>query len=122
MAFRAYTPLPIDATLGFPQAFPVVFNGQTYRFRLYVNVPVAGVVDKTAMLELPTDDAFLVVQVERQLADGTVAPIFQRKVVPALEYVAENIALTFTAQRVAVRNLNSEGNFGSVVSGGIAAR
>ncbi len=31
--------LPIDASRGFPQSFPMLFGGRTYDFELYVNVP-----------------------------------------------------------------------------------
>jgi len=35
---RQFTPLPINGTRGFPQSFPLLFGGQTYHFRLYVNM------------------------------------------------------------------------------------
>jgi hypothetical protein len=38
---RTYTLLPIDGTRGFPQSFPVLFEGRSYQFRLYVNIPTA---------------------------------------------------------------------------------
>src|SRR4051794_29349417 len=50
---RAYGPLPIDGDQGFPQAFGLVFAGQTYSFRLYVNASPALLEDKTHVLDLP---------------------------------------------------------------------
>jgi len=85
-------------------------------------VPAAEAEDKSEVLDLPSADAFLVVSVELDLPDGTRQPIFLRKVVPGLEYETENIALVFPQQRVAVLNLNSSGEFGSQVAGGIALR
>ena len=119
---RTYTPLPIDGNRGFPQSFPLVFASRNYRFRLYVNAPASLVKDKTLVLDLPSPEAFLVVQVELDLSTGTRQPIFLRKVVPSLEYEAENIALIFPQQRTAVQNLNGQGDFGSQVTGGIALR
>lgn len=120
---RSYTPLPIDASRGFPQTFQMLFGGQTYYFSLYVNVAaerLAATAD--GVLELPSEDAFLVVSVARERAGGERATIFRRKVVAGLEYEAGEIALVFTRQRVARRNLNGQGDFGSQVSGGIAPR
>lgn len=119
---RSFAPLPIDSSRGFPQLFPFLFANRNYLFRLYVNVPAAQAEDKSEVLDLPSADAFLVVSVELDLPDGTRQPIFLRKVVPGLEYETENIALVFPQQRVAVLNLNSSGEFGSQVTGGIALR
>ncbi len=119
---RTYTPLPIDGGRGFPQSFPLVFASRNYRFRLYVNAPASLVKDKTLVLDLPSPEAFLVVQVELDLPTGTRQPIFLRKVVPGIEYESENIALIFPQQRVAMQNLNGQGDFGSQVTGGIALR
>jgi hypothetical protein len=198
---RTYTQLPIDGSRGFPQSFPLLFEGRTYQFRLYINVSasllnnksnslsysartilsspinanattitvtstasfpssipfgvriddevmivtaMAGtswtvtrgvdgttatphanaalVVYNSAILDLPFPDTFLVVQVEVQLPDTTRQTLFLRKVVTSLEYEAENIALVFPQQRVAVSNLNGQGDFGSQVIGGIAPR
>jgi hypothetical protein len=227
----AFVPLPIDGNRGFPQVFPVVFGGATYRVRLYVNASQALLGDQEAIFELPkmsvvrqqilkltgfapgakftlslreqttanidySDDpgtqtaaldqalnspafvgagnsiavapeatkdgylltfgdgiagnalpitgaaiapskgtitsatvrplpapeAFLVVRVEKDFPKGGSDLIFLRKVAPGLIYAAGNIALTFPTQRVAVRNLNGQGAFGSQVTGGIAAR
>jgi hypothetical protein len=119
---RTYTPLPIDRRRGFPQSFPLVFASRNYRFRLYVNAPASLVKDKTLVLDLPSPEAFLVVQVDLDLQGGISQPIFLRKVVPGMEYESENIALIFPQQRVAVQNLNGQGSFGSQVAGGITLR
>lgn len=119
---RTYTPLPIDVSRGFPQSFPLVFSNRNYRFRLYVNAPTSLVKDKTQILDLPSPEAFLVVKIELDLSTGIRQPIFLRKVVPGLEYEADNIVLTFSQQRIAVQNLNGQGNFGSQVTGAIALR
>jgi hypothetical protein len=50
---RTYVPLPLNGDRGFPQAFPVVFGGATYRFRLYVNASPELLTDATAILDLP---------------------------------------------------------------------
>jgi hypothetical protein len=119
---RTYTQLPIDSSQGFPQSFPLLFQGRSYQFRLYVNAQPFLVRDKTTILALPSADAFLVAQVQVVLPDATVQPVFLRKVVADLEYEAENIALLFTQQRVAVGNLNGRGDLGSLIIGGIAPR
>jgi len=119
---RQYSPLPIDGTQGFPQFFSLLFGGQTYHFRLYVNIPAGLLNDRSAFMELPSAAAFLVVQVEREVSDGTRETIFLRKVAPELEYEAENLALIFPRQLVARNNLNGQGDFGSQVIGGIAPR
>jgi hypothetical protein len=196
---RSYTALPIDASRGFPQSFPVLFGGRTYQFQLYVNVPAsliqraAGIyalrtilssalddaatsivvastdgfpvstpfgvrVDNellnvtgiagtswcvirgvggtkaaahtkgaflsytTPILDLPSSAAHLVMKVETALPDGTLETAFLRKIISGFEYEVENIALQFKQQRVAVSNLNGQGDFGSLVAGGIASR
>lgn len=120
---RSYSPLPIDGTLGFPQSFSSTFGGKTYHFFMYVDIEASLLNSSTAnLLQLPTSKAFLVVQVEKENRDNTRTIIFLRKVVPNLEYVAENIALTFPTQIVARSNLNGRGDFRSVVVGGIADR
>jgi hypothetical protein len=119
---RKYEPLPIDGTQGFPQSFPLLFRGRTYQFRFYVNVAASELNDKVAFLELPSESAFLVMQVELENLDGTRQPIFLRKVVPKLEYEAENISLLFERLLVARSNLNGQGDFGSEMIGGIAPR
>ena len=46
--------------------------------------------------------------------------VFQRKVVPQLDYAAGELALRFDELVVARRNLNAPGAHGSRVRGGIA--
>ena len=128
---RIYTPLPIDADQGFPQAFPLVFGGISYRFRMYVNaspimtifdLPVTELSIASPTRDLTRPQMYLVARVDRDLPDGSTQIIFMRKVVPELEYTAGDIALAFPIQRIAVRNLNGTGTFGSKVKGGIASR
>jgi hypothetical protein len=119
---RQFAPLPIDNALGFPQSFAFLFGSQIYHFTLYVNVAAERLTTKRDSIELPSDEAFLVVRVDRELGDGGRQAIFLRKVVPELEYEAENITLVFPRQRVARSNLNGQGDFGSQVTGGIAPR
>jgi len=128
---RTYTTLPIDGIRGVPQSFPVIFANRNYLFRLYVNIPADRVTDKTQILDLPIGkvkrdplsfDAFLVVGVDLDLSDGSRQAIFLRKVVPGLEYEAGSIVIFFPQQRVAIQNLNGQGEFGSQITGGIAPR
>jgi hypothetical protein len=119
---RVFTALPIDASRGFPQTFPVLYGGRTFHFSLYVNVPAAALDETTDYLELPSGDAFMVAHVERETAGGQRETVFLRKVVPGLVYEFDTIAVVFTRQRVARRNLNGRGDFGSQVNGGIAPR
>ena len=72
--------------------------------------------------DLPGHEAFLVAWVRRELPDGSQQVVFARKVVPGREYPAADVVFTFPQQRIAVRNLNQAGAFGSRVTGGIAAR
>jgi hypothetical protein len=106
---RSYTPLPID-------------GGRSYRFRLYFNVAAQLLDGRDEFIKTPAEEAFLVVRVDRDLSDTTSETIFQRKVVPDLEYEAEEIALLFSAQSLARGNLNGQGEHGTRVLGGIARR
>jgi len=120
---RSYTLLPIDATKGFPQGFSFVFDSVTYFFSLYVDIDAALLTDQSVdLFQLPSKAAFLVGRVDRENPDSTRSTIFLRKLVPELEYEAEDIALFFPQQTVARQNLNGQGEFGSVVMGGIAPR
>jgi hypothetical protein len=143
---RRYTPLPIDTSLGFPQSFALVFEGNTYHFRLYVNIAaerLRGAADflllpseqshlpeeiqkamavRADVLPLPSEQAYLVAHVEREATGGARETVLTRKLSPELEYEAENIALFFPRQIIARSNLNGQGNFGSQVIGGIARR
>jgi hypothetical protein len=122
MATRDFTTLPIDATRGFPQSFTFFFNGRNYDFRLYIDVLAPLLADKNAVLQLPSAGAALVAVVESEQPGGVRKPILIRKIVPSLEYEAESIVLSFPDQRVAVRNINGTGEFGSLVTGRIASR
>jgi len=82
----------------------------------------SSVIYSAAILDLPLSDSFLVVKVEVELPDATRQTLFLRKVVTDLEYETESIALIFPQQRVAVSNLNGQGNFGTQIIGGIALR
>jgi hypothetical protein len=117
---REYDPLPVDNAAGFPQQFPFLLDGVNYRFTLYVNVPEAFLGGLDELMVLPDAHRFLVVRVELLDADGAARTVFQRKVVPALEYRAGPLALVFPTQVVARRNLNNAGSFGSNVIGGVA--
>jgi hypothetical protein len=122
MSERTYLSLPINADEGFPQAFRLTFNGRTYQFLLYVNLPEAQLDEhEETIYELPQPGAFIVLRVVRETLDGPVT-IFQRKLVPHLEYEAAELALIFDTMRVARLNLNGVGAFGSQLSGRIAAR
>lgn len=121
-SWRSYTPLPIDGARGFPQSFPFSFDGQSYRFGLYFNVAARLLDGRPDFIETPSEEAFLVVRVDRDLPDATSETIFLRKVVPDLEYEAGEIALLFSAQRLARSNLNGQGEHGTHVLGGIARR
>lgn len=120
---RVYTALPIDATQGFPQVFSFVFNTITYVFSLYVDVGAAALAESSDdLFDLPSENAFLVTRVDTANSDGSRATVFVRKLVPELEYLTGDIALFFPQQTVARENLNGQGEFGSVVIGGIASR
>ena len=119
---RTFADLPIDGTRGFPQEFPFLFEGRTYHFRIYINAKRELLADRADVLQLPSDDAALVVRIERQDETGERAVIFLRKVVPSLEYAVEDICVTFPAQRVAIGNLNGSGALGTQVAGGMRSR
>lgn len=120
MSTRTYLSLPINADEGFPQSFRLGFGGQVYQILLYANV-AEQVAAQAEVLTLPRDGAFLVMRVLRESPDGLTA-IFQRKLVPELEYEAAELAFVFHTMQVAKQNLNGQGAFGSIVRGGIAAR
>ncbi len=120
---REFTDLPIDNVGAYPQSFSILFNNLTYHFRLYVCVSGDLSPEPTAMLHLPgSGEAYMVVRVEIEQADGVRRSIFLRKIIPGLEYETGDIVLRFDTCRVAVQNLNGFGDFGSRVSGGMAAR
>jgi hypothetical protein len=119
---RIYEPLPIDSSLGFPLSFPLSLDRRTYHFSLYVNASLDQLDPKVDLLELAASRAFLVVKVELDTVDGARRTVFLRKVVPDVEYEAEEISLLFQEQRVSRRNLNGKGALGSVIVGGVARR
>jgi hypothetical protein len=119
---RTYTSLPIDARRGLPQSFPFQWNAASYQFTLYVDIDSDVLDGVVSVLPLPSQSAFLVVRVERLRPDGTSSVVFVRKVVPELEYQAENIALYFPTQVIVRDNINGSGDFGSQVAGGITSR
>lgn len=116
---RTYDPLPIDSAAGFPQRFPFLLNGVRYQFLLYADVPEAALGPIDELMVLPDTQRFLVARVDVTGPDGAQQAVFLRKVVPSLEYRAGGLAITFPTQIVARRNLNSPGNFGSNVIGGV---
>jgi len=119
---RTYLRLPIDGDEGFPQALRVAFQGRTYGLLLYVNVLDADpLTPDDHVYDLPAPGAFMVMRVTRETAEGPLV-IFQRKLVPDLEYEAAEVAFLFRRMRVAKRNLNGIGAYGSEVTGGIAER
>jgi hypothetical protein len=118
---RVYDPLPIDNAAGFPQRFPFLLNGVRYQFLLYADVPEAALGPIDELMVLPDAHRFLIVRVDVLGSDGAQQAVFLRKVVPSLEYRAGGLAITFPTQIVARRNLNSPGNFGSNVIGGVAS-
>lgn len=124
------TPVPIDGSRGFPQAFPLFFAGRTYQFRLYVNMPLGFPAPPNGFLDLPiggtrekpTEEAYLVAVVERELPDGTRQPVFARKVISGLAYPVDRMTLVFRRQRIAVKNLNGRGEFGTRVTAEVTPR
>jgi len=120
---RSHQPLPIDVRLGFPQSFSVVLGNALYFFTMYVDIDANLLSDSTIdIFALPEERAFLVARVDKQNSDSTRTTIFVRKLTPEQEYEVENISLFFPQQVVARMNLNGQGDFGSVVLGGIASR
>jgi hypothetical protein len=120
---RTYTALPIDPTKGFPQSFSFTFNTVNYLFTLYVDIEAKLLANWTDdFLSLPGQSAFLVARVDTTATDGSLDTVFLRKIVPELEYEIGNIALYFPQQTISPQNLNGQGEFGSIVAGGIALR
>lgn len=123
MAARSFRRLPIDADEGFPQAFRMALSGREYQFRLYANIAeeVVRAAPLNKPLDLPSAHAFLVLSVDREEPGGPI-PLLRRKLVPRVEYLAAELALTFVTMRLDLRNLNAAGAFGSEVVGGVAPR
>jgi hypothetical protein len=116
-----YLRLPIDADRGFPQAFRMALGTATYVVSCYVNVTDETLLTAAEALALPRPGAYLVVDIARETtADDR--SIFRRKVVPGLEYEAEELALVFTDIAVHPANLNAAGPHGSRITAGVALR
>jgi hypothetical protein len=77
-AVRVYEPLPIDNRRGFPQTFPLLFHGTSYRVTIYVDVAADLLPRDGGLLPIPTERAFLVARVERASSDGTIETILLR--------------------------------------------
>jgi hypothetical protein len=125
-AHGVFQRLPIDADEGFPQAFLLLVDGTTYRITLHVNVPEEELPEPAAVGDTVLDlgapqRAFLVVAVARQDPGGE-TPLLRTRIVAGLRYRAGDLVLTFRTLRVAVRNLNAAGAFGSEIVGGVAVR
>jgi hypothetical protein len=130
-AATAFHRLPVNPDEGFPQAFRLATGGSTYLVELHVNVAeeVLPEPDRVTdeVLDLATDTAelvtgaFLVVAVARQDPAGDTW-LLRRRVVPGLVYRAGDLLLTFRTLKVAVRNLNGVGSFGSEIVAGVAER
>jgi hypothetical protein len=116
-----YLRLPVDPDAGFPQAVRIALGPATYLMTYNVCVTDDDLLTSDEPVTLPRPDAFLVLEVARE---GAAEPrvIFRRKLVPDLEYEADELAMVFTEMAVHPRNLNGIGAHGSVVRGGVALR
>jgi hypothetical protein len=116
-----YLRLPVTPDAGFPQVVRLLLGTTTYLTSYTVVVVDEELLRHDEPLELPRPGAFLVFELARE---GPAGPrvIFRRKVVPHLEYEADEVALVFTGVAVHPRNLNAAGSYGSVVTGGVARR
>ncbi|MGX2998575.1 hypothetical protein JNUCC64_30650 [Streptomyces sp. JNUCC 64] len=120
--------LPVRPDEGFPQAFRLLVGDAVYRFAWHVNIAeerlaalVAGPDGPDTVLDLADGPAFLVLSVARDDPDGPVT-LLRRRLVPGVRYRAGGLLLVFRTLRVAVRNLNGAGAYGSEVVGGVSAR
>jgi hypothetical protein len=114
-----FATLPVNADEGFPQCFRMQVGTAVYQVDLSVNVAEEVLAAAPGVLDLPAEQAFLVVGVVQETPAGLL-PLLRRKVVPGLVYSAGPLALTFTSARIDVRNLHGTGSFGSSVVGGVA--
>lgn len=119
----SFLALPINADDGFPQAFRLAFNSQVYQLLFYVNIQeeIVAAAPDSFVFDLPAPGAFMVLRLSRESATAPLV-IFQRKLVANLTYTTPELALRFSALRVAKQNLNGAGSFGSQVMGGIVAQ
>lgn len=116
-----YLRLPIDADQGFPQAVRISLGERIYVLSIYVNVTDEALLREPDPLQLPCQGAFLALEVSTEEAEG-IRILLRRKLVPDLEYVADELALVFTELAVHPLNLNGAGAHGSSVVGGVAPR
>jgi hypothetical protein len=116
-----YLRIPIDADRGFPQAFGMALDGQTYLLSFSVTVLDEELLTATEPLELPRQDAYAVLTVSRPDGNGE-RTLLRRKLAPFVEYETDELAFMFTELAVHPRNINGTGAFGSRITGGVAAR
>ncbi|MFI6166353.1 hypothetical protein ACIBCN_06150 [Nocardia sp. NPDC051052] len=116
-----YLRLPIDADQGFPQAVRISLGERVYVLSIYANVTDEALLRESAPLQLPCSGAFLALEVATEEAEG-IRILFRRKLVPDLEYEADELALVFTELALHPLNLNGSGAHGSAVVGGVALR
>jgi hypothetical protein len=116
-----YLELPVNADDGFPQAFRMTVGNGSYTVALAVNIVDERLLLPGGPLALPLPGAFMVMAVSRE-GPGQAAPIFRRKLVPAHEYGAAELAFVVKEITVDPRNLNAAGAFGSRVLAGVASR
>jgi hypothetical protein len=124
MAESTFFSLPVNSDEGFPQSFRLTLYERIYRLTFYVNATEAFIeaTPGEAVLDLPRDEAFMVLRVDRESGGPTPTTLLQTKLVPGLEYAAAELALRFSDLRVARRNLNGVGPYGSSVKGGVRRR
>jgi hypothetical protein len=118
---HSYLRLPVDPDRGFPQAFRMALAGRAYAIALSVTVTDDALLDSALPLQLPQPGAFLVLDLAREAERGP-EPMLRRKLVPHLEYEADELALVVLDLAVHPRNLGAPGAHGSRVVAGVAAR
>jgi|SRR5215813_3246638 len=124
--------LPVDADDGFPQAFLLSMNANTYRFEFHVNIAeeqlrAAQPIGARTLVDVVGDGSapasalsgILVMAVTRQDATGDVA-LLRRRVLPGLVYDAGELLMTFATVQIAAGNLNAAGSFGSLLTAAVA--
>ncbi|WP_433634293.1 hypothetical protein [Nocardia sp. CA-120079] len=116
-----YLRLPIDADRGFPQAVRISLGERIYVLSIYANVTDEDLLEQDAVLTLPQQGAFLVMEISTDEVDGT-RILFRRKLVPDVEYEAHELAMVFTELAIHPLNLNAPGAYRSSVVGGAALR
>jgi hypothetical protein len=116
-----YLELPVNADDGFPQAFRMTVGSGSYTVTLQVTIVDEQLLGTGEPLVLPLPGAFMVMTVSRD-GPGPAEAIFRRKLVPAHEYGAAELAFVVKEITVDPRNLNAAGAFGSRVVAGVASR